>query len=380
MAFDFTNPNTAMLLNLGGGLLAAGGPSNRPTNLGQAFGAAMPGAIQAQMQASEAERARQMQAMQLMEHMQKQEAAKARAKAMAEYGAGLENPQDQARFWIDPEGYFKSFDEANKPQVVAPESTLFQGGKTVFTAPARQTDFQRLLGSAGMQPGTPEYQAAIGNRIKKETTHAPAASANIINKQETEEAKAYGKVAGEEYGNIQRSAFSAPSRIAKLQRMDNILSQIETGKAVPIGMTIAGAARSIGVDLDPKLDQKQAFEALSNEMALLAKQTAEGTNLMPGAMSEADRNFLVQLVPNLGKTKEANKQLIEFMMSAEKRSVELAKMAREYRKKNGTLEGFSEFAADYAEKNPLAKAVKTQTPGLPPQSAIQAEMARRGLK
>lgn len=168
MDFDFTNPNTAMLLNLGGGLLAAGGPSSRPTNLGQAFGAAMPGAIQAQMQASEAERARQMQAMQIAEHLQKQEAAKARAKAMAEYGAGLENPQDQARFRIDPEGYFKSFDEANKPLIVAPENTVLKGGKVTFTAPKTQKLPEGMeLGADGRPAYIPAYIAG-----KKEIARA----------------------------------------------------------------------------------------------------------------------------------------------------------------------------------------------------------------
>lgn len=382
MAFDFTDPNAALLLNLGGGLLAAGGPSSRPTNLGQAFGAAMPGAMQAQFQAEEANRQRQAQSLALMEHLQKRELAKKRQQALEQYGAGIADPQEQMRFGIDPEGYLKHLDEQGKPQVVGEGASVYQGGKAVFTAPKQEKpdEFASALTAAGIEPGSPQWNTAMNNRVTKLSTHAPAASATVVNKQETEEAKAYGKAAGEEYGNIQKSAFSAPSRISKLQRMENILSQIETGKAVPIGMTIAGAARSIGIDLDPKLDQKQAFEALSNEMALLAKQTAEGTNLMPGAMSEADRTFLTQLVPNLGKTKEANKSLIDFMIKAEKRSVELAKMAREYRKKNGSIEGFSEFAADYAEKNPLFSPAKQSTIGLPPQSAIQAEMARRGLK
>lgn len=351
--FDFNDPNSAMLLGIGSGLLSAGGPSRTPVNLGQAFGQAMPQAMQMSQMANENQRQNQLTQMAMLDRVKKMQEAQRRQFALEQYGQGITDPQQLSRFNIDPEGFLKSQDEANKPQVVSEGSSIYQGGKSVFTAPKER----KLPDGMEMGPdGVPRFMPAYLEG-KAKIARAGASSVNV-GTQEKEEAKAYGKATGEQYAQIQNAAFSAPGRMGKLQRMENLLSKIETGKAVPIGMTVAGAARSVGIDLDPTLDQKQAFEALSNELALLAKNTADGTNLMPGAMSEADRNFLVQLVPNLGKTKEANQQLIGFMMKLEKRSVDIAKLAREYRKKNGTIEGFSEFAADYAEKNPIASTVQ----------------------
>ena len=75
--------------------------------------------------------------------------------------------------------------------------------------------------------------------------------------------------------------------------------------------------------------------------------------MMPGAMSDPDRRFLVEMVPGLANTPGGNKIIIEALERKAKRDIEVAKMARAYTKKNGTMDGFSDELAAWSEKNPL---------------------------
>jgi hypothetical protein len=74
---------------------------------------------------------------------------------------------------------------------------------------------------------------------------------------------------------------------------------------------------------------------------------------MPGAMSDSDRSFLVSMVPRLTTTPEGQKLIIEARIAQERRSVEVAKLAREYRQKNKTMDGFSQSLAAWSDANPL---------------------------
>lgn len=221
-------------------------------------------------------------------------------------------------------------------------------------------------------PNTPFQQyrervAAAGAARNSQTT---------VLKQEGKEAETVGKFFGDAYANIQTAGFNASSKIAKLDRLDKLLAGgVNTGKFAPALKEIAGAAESLGIKIDPNLGAAQAFEAIANEMALAARDPSSGAG-MPGAMSDADRRFLTDTVPGLTKTREGNRLIIEATRRLVKRDQDVARLARDYRKKRGAIdEGFYDVLADFSARTPLFDGL-----GAPTASAQAPKGAPRVLR
>jgi hypothetical protein len=156
----------------------------------------------------------------------------------------------------------------------------------------------------------------------------------------------------------------ATSKITRLSRLENLLDQSgKTGKLTPNTMELKAAAESLGFKVDPKLPFQQAAQALSNELALELRNPAGGAG-MPGAMSDSDRQFLTNMVPNLAKTPEGNKILLETHKKVAQREKDVAKLAREYKRKTGKFdEGFYEVLNEFSAKNPLFPQAQQQSNG-----------------
>jgi hypothetical protein len=189
--------------------------------------------------------------------------------------------------------------------------------------------------------------------MKKQIAAAGRTTINTNNYQEKEEDKAIGKSFGEFYSDIQKSGFAASGKIARYDRLGQLLNGVQTGKLTPATTQISALADSLGVSIDPNLPAKQAAEALSNEVALQLRNPSGGAG-MPGALSDKDREFLVSMTPGLGKTPEGNKTIIETAKKLAKREMEVAKIARDYRIKNGRVdEGFYQELANFSNANTL---------------------------
>jgi hypothetical protein len=165
---------------------------------------------------------------------------------------------------------------------------------------------------------------------------------------ENEYSKDQGKQFSETMAGINKAGFAAPSQIRKLERMQALLDGVDGGKLAPAGLEVASWANSIGLKIDPKLGNKEAAQALARDIAGGFRQP--GT----GPMTDKDfENFLLQ-VPDLSKSAEGRKQITSTMRAAAARDMQIAKMAREYEKKNGKLDnGFLDEAAQYIAENPV---------------------------
>lgn len=200
-------------------------------------------------------------------------------------------------------------------------------------------------------PNTPFQQFDI----TKAAAGAARNSNTVINKQETEEAKTVGKFFGDAYGKTQESGTNAQGSLNRFNRLGQLLEGVDTGKFTPLGVEVAKGAQAFGFKVDPDLSNKEAALALSSEMALQLRNPSGGAG-MPGAMSDADRNFLAGMVPGIEKTPEGRKLIIETGQKMAKREIKVSEIARDYRKKNGSIdEGFYDELAKYSEANPLFK-------------------------
>lgn len=212
-----------------------------------------------------------------------------------------------------------------------------------------------ILMAAGVPKGGPQWQKAFSALADKLSTHPPGTkvTTNIDTKQETEESKTVGKGFGEAYVSFQRAGADANAKISKLDRMTSLLQGVTTGKLIPTLTDVEALGATFGFKVNPDLPAKQALESLSNEIALELRNTGSG-NGMPGQLSDKDREFLVAMTPNLSKTPEGNALIIETRKKLLQREREVARLAREYRKKNGHIdEGFYDELQAYVDKHPL---------------------------
>lgn len=176
-----------------------------------------------------------------------------------------------------------------------------------------------------------------------------------VTKQEGEESKAVGKFFGDAYADVQKAGFEAESKINRYSRLGQLLNGVSTGTFTPTGLEVAKAAAALGVNIDPNMQNKEAAQALSSEIALQLRNPSGGAG-MPGAMSDADRQFLANMVPGLATTPEGRKLMIETASKLAQRDKEVAAMARKYRQRKGNIdEGFYDELAKFSTEKPLFK-------------------------
>lgn len=181
-------------------------------------------------------------------------------------------------------------------------------------------------------------------------------------KRAEEEGKGIGKYYGERYADIIKAGDFATLDDDKLTRIEKLLEGVDTGAFKGTTTDLKKAAKAAGMDLEAlgitdDVAPVEAARALSNEMALQARNPAGGAG-MPGAMSDADRQFLAGMQPGIETTPEGRKLMIQTRKALNKRAREVAKLAVKYRKENGRLdEDFTQVLQDFSEKNPIFHAV-----------------------
>ncbi len=191
-----------------------------------------------------------------------------------------------------------------------------------------------------------------GKLTQKKT---PAAIVNISQGQEKEEAKVVGRGFGEQYIEIQKAGVIADKTINQYSRIKEFIQKARTGKLRPTTMAIAAYAKDLGFNIDPNLPYAQALVAMSNRLAMeVRSQTESGGVGLPGAVSEKDLEMLQASVVGIKATEEGNELLAEYVVKLARRNKEVAKLAREYRKKHGSIdEGFYDVLTDFSDTHPL---------------------------
>lgn len=196
------------------------------------------------------------------------------------------------------------------------------------------------------------YQGSFTDWLRQ-NKKAGASNVNVTTRQETEEAKTVGKFFGEEYGNILKAGTSAQSKLNRYSRLGDLLNGVQTGRFAETGLEVAKAARALGFNVGENIGNLEAAQALSGEIALELRNPSGGAG-MPGAMSDADRQFLSNMVPGLQTTPQGRTFMLETARRLAQRDIKVSQMARDYRMRNGSLdEGFYNEIARYAEANPL---------------------------
>lgn len=163
-----------------------------------------------------------------------------------------------------------------------------------------------------------------------------------------------GKGLAKDMGELRDSARKAQAQVAMLEVMEKLAaSGTPQGPGTQYELALRRALGAAGIQTNG-LSQAEMFNALASQLALSARDPSSGAG-MPGAMSDSDRQFLVNMNPNLFMTAEGNRMLIGYMKRVAQRDIEVARFANEYARLNkGRIDDrFFERLAQWSAKNPL---------------------------
>lgn len=206
-----------------------------------------------------------------------------------------------------------------------------------------------------------KQQGFPGNFFDFKTSLKKAGATNVntnVNTGEKEYDKVLNKAEAERFIGYQKGGQAAQSALTSLDVLDNSMKDpnFYSGPgAERFALPVRQAQAAFGGD--PKAAASmETFRAVASKAAL---DTMGGS--LGSGFSNADRDFVLNQVPNLANTPDGNKQLIDVSRKVRQREIEISKMARDYASKNkGRMDaGFDAVLQDYAEKNPLFKG----TPG-----------------
>ncbi len=162
-----------------------------------------------------------------------------------------------------------------------------------------------------------------------------------------------GEIQGERYGQIVKNADNARAKVQMLQTLGPALA--DAPFAGPGAETLTNAtmlAKQLGIS-SADTSGAELARSLSNQMTMMNRNPSGGAG-MPGAMSDADRDFLKSTVPGLANTRGGAQKMVELQMKVEQRNVEIADLAQQYIEQNGKLDsGFDKAVKAYADAHPL---------------------------
>jgi hypothetical protein len=161
--------------------------------------------------------------------------------------------------------------------------------------------------------------------------------------------KALMKEMAKRYETYQTEADAAERTMNNLSLMDSIAQQDDfySGFGADTLLRVRRAAVAFGADPDLVSDA-ETFNKIAKDSALQVMGGSLGVGF-----SNADREFVEAMVPNISNTVEGNRKIIAVQKKLQQRKIQLARLAEQYVDDNGTLKGFRGFIMDWSEENPL---------------------------
>lgn len=274
-------------------------------------------------------------------------------RALAEYNPdlvvqGLAQAQFQQPGQANPWANYKVV--GNQVLGMGPE-----GPAPVYTAPQQPPayapdDYEKYVREEQAAGRTP-----LSRLDYKTAGRAPLVS--IGGESENEFNKATGKQFAERYVTMTDNAIKAQGNLASLAAMEQALSNpnVYTGAGGEQIQQLRRLAVAFGASPEEinAVADGEVVQSVSRQLALMLRDPSSGAG-MPGAMSDADRTFLVSMVPGLPMSGEGNKRLIEVARRVSQRQIKIAEMAEAYVAKNGQLDGgFTRELSAFAASNPM---------------------------
>jgi hypothetical protein len=288
MAGLLDNPNDAALMQLGLGLLQAGGPSRMPVSLGQAIGGAGSQALDTYRQTEQANRQKQMQDMQMQQQRAQAEREAQQQKFLQQAAAQITDPQERAFAQAFPKEWAHAKFAAQKttePKLVTVMTPQGPMQKWMRPGEAQGVDIGAPVDTK--KPDTPFYQFlpteagyAVGNARTGQIAPGVMGGSPVIRASDSPrlqgdiaQAKEVGKTLGEERT---KAALDAPRIIdnaeTAMRHVDELLAHPGFSQAV-------GKSSMLGVQKIPGTD---AYDFMSRLDQIKGGAFLEAFNSLKG--------------------------------------------------------------------------------------------------
>ena len=222
---------------------------------------------------------------------------------------------------------------------------LTQAQTSLFEPAADQMQYQRYVNQykENVKPGDTlltrqEFEARGRGLEKKAEAQATedVASSNYFEKLRRERTGGFTT-------SIYNAGVSASNALPNLYNLESIIASNKTdqGYFAPPRMVVRDALTDLGFTFEGDQANEAMFKVLSNKLAIAGRSTADGGG-MPGSMSDSDRSFLVEMVPRLGNSPEANALIVQAMVLMEERKIDMRQEQDAYYKKKKTFDGIED--------------------------------------
>lgn len=147
--------------------------------------------------------------------------------------------------------------------------------------------------------------------------------------REGEQRKSYGKEEGQELFKERKALDTLYGANTKLVGQLNMLENIYSNPNIPEGELAGQIAafrsgmKSLGVEVSDKAGLTDLAKAVSTGLAL-TQRTADGQNLLPGAMSNYEDQLLQKMAPTLNLTNQGRVALIQMMKQMAQANLRIA--------------------------------------------------------
>lgn len=197
-------------------------------------------------------------------------------------------------------------------------------------------DLTRALVNAGIDPKSPAAQAIFKQQAAKLVSHAPAPSQTVINAGPRAFEGELGKLDAQQLGTYREQAQSAQQTLGIVDNLRGAVNQgVYSGGAAQAKTAVANMINGITGFTPRGLPGSQVFDAEASKLVLEKVKTL-GAN-----PSNADRIFIEKTVPMLSTSPEARDQMIRFLETKAKQSIDLYQRADTHARKNHGLGGFN---------------------------------------
>lgn len=218
---------------------------------------------------------------------------------------------------------------------------------------AKPTDTYRLLSDDeetkfGL-PTDNAYQIGSDNRISQ--IGGGGTTVNMP-KGESEYDKNLAKSLVDRFTETQKEGQTGGRALMQMDVMKRAMGDpgFYSGAGAPQVLQLKRWARTLGIEGAEGVDSIETFNAMAKGAALDTMGGSLGTGF-----SNADRDFVLDQVPQITNTPEGNMMLIDVQSKINKRKQEIAALARQYAAQNGGRLDiyFDEYLAQWADQHPL---------------------------
>lgn len=208
---------------------------------------------------------------------------------------------------------------------------------------------------------SPEEQAALTTRAQEQAkTQAQldlaseVSAAAAAEKAATTEAEGIAKGGVEYLNDINERAAAAASSDAKLQQLEFALSRTYSGFGAEQLLNLRQIGAAFGVGNSENLAAGELARSISNKLALGLRNPAGGEG-MPGAMSNADRDYLKASVPSLQTSPGGWRIMIQLQRQLNDYADRQSSEANRFLELGGNASQLRGHMQRWANENPIFK-------------------------